>query len=375
MYPALVVADELRRQVSERANRPPAGRKHRDNITGSADSESNILYLGRAGAIEERLALRNNIPFQSVDVGGVRGLAPWTAVGNLAKLFGSIRSVRRTIRTFKPNVTLATGGYVSAPTVWASAAEHVPSVIYLPDLEPGWAVRATAPLATRVAVSFPEVTSRVPRGKGTVTGYPVRREFFQVRRERARRAFDLNPLDKTVTIFGGSRGAHHINVAAIQNLVELSHLAQIVLVTGTDDEAWAKEQAGTLAASLSSCVRVYGYLEEQLPEALAAADIVVARAGAATLGEFPALGMPAILVPYPYAGRHQERNADFLIKRGAAVKISDADLAKALVPTLKSLLDAPEQLARMAAASQALAQPSAAANLVALLNTLAGEGA
>ncbi len=375
MYPVLVVVDEIRKQAGENATSRLAGCPRSASAASSAAGGSEILYLGRAGAIEERLAQRNHIPFRAVDVGGVRGLVPWTAARNLAKLFGSVRSVREIIRTFKPNAVLATGGYVSAPVIWASAAERVPAVIYLPDLEPGWAVRATAPWATRVAVSFPEVIGRVQRGKGVLTGYPVRQEFFQIDRERARRTFDLSPLVKTITIFGGSRGAHHINLAATEHLVELSQLAQIVLVTGAQDEAWAKDQVNTQAAKLSSCVRVYGYLEEQLPEALAAADVVVARAGAATLGEFPALGLPAILVPYPYAGRHQERNADFLVERGAAVKLSDEELDQDLVPTLSSLLNAPEQLDRMATAARALAQPRAAANLVALLRALAGDTA
>jgi UDP-N-acetylglucosamine--N-acetylmuramyl-(pentapeptide) pyrophosphoryl-undecaprenol N-acetylglucosamine transferase len=246
-------------------------------------------------------------------------------------------------------------------------------VIYLPDLEPGWAVRATAPWATRVAVSFKEVVEHLPKGKAVVTGYPVRSEFFSTDRAHARRMFHLDPAARTVTIFGGSRGAHHINQAAMANLGELTRLAQIVLITGREDEEWANQQVQSLSADLSARVRVYGYLEDQLPHALAAADVVVARAGAATLGEFPALALPAIVVPYPHAGRHQERNADFLVERGAAVKVNDDDIDKGLVSTLSSLLNAPEKLKKMAQASHAIAEPHAAANLVALLRSLAGE--
>ncbi len=249
----------------------------------------------------------------------------------------------------------------------------MPSVIYLPDLEPGWAVRATAPWATRVAVSFKEVVESVPMGKAVVTGYPIRSEFFRTDRERDRQMFHLDPAARTVTIFGGSRGAHHINQAAVAHLAELARLAQIVLITGREEEQDANRQVQSLSPDLSARVRVYGYLEEQLPHALAAADVVVARAGAATLGEFPALALPAIVVPYPHAGRHQERNANFLVERGAAVKLKDEDLERELVPTLSSLLNAPEKLKKMAQASNAISEPHAAANLADLLQSLVGE--
>ncbi len=328
--------------------------------------------MGRAGGIEERLAQRSGIPFRAINVAGVRGQSPVTAVLNLIGLARSTGSVRAIIRTFKPDVTFVTGGYVSAPVIWASAAERVPSVIYLPDLEPGWSVRTTAHWATRVAVSFPEVVTHFSKGKAVVTGYPVRGEFFQVDRIQARRAFQLGPDARTVTVFGGSRGAHHINQAAVDNLADLSRLAQLVLVTGLEDEEWVNSEVKKLPQELCRRVRVYGYLDEQLPEALAAADIIVARAGAATLGEFPALGRPAILVPYPFAGRHQERNASFLVERGAAIKIDDARLGGEIVPTLGRLLGAPDELSRMSEASRSMAQPRAAAQMVSLLRSLAG---
>lgn len=352
MYPALAVVAELRT---------------RENPANSA-----LLYVGRAGAIEERLAQQAQIPFQGIDAGGVRGLAPWTAVRNLSRLLRSISRVRAIIRAFKPDAVLATGGYVSAPVVWAAAAEHVPSVIYLPDLEPGWAVRATAFWATRVAVSFPEVVRHFSRGKAVVTGYPVRAEFFNIQRATARRAFQLDPDARTVTIFGGSRGAHHINQAVVTNLRRLAELAQLILITGRDDEEWATKEAQALSPELCGRVRVFGYLDERLFSALAAADVAIARAGASTLGEFPALGLPAVLVPYPYAGKHQERNARYLTDRGAAVQVDDAVLPQLVVPVLQSLFASSGKLEEMSRAARALSQPHAAVNIATLLDGLRG---
>lgn len=348
------------------------------------------MYVGRANSIEERLVQRAQIPFESIDVGGVRGLAPWTAAKNLWRVYRAIGRVRALIRSFKPDAIFVTGGYVSAPVIWAGALEKIPSVIYLPDLEPGWAIRATAYWATQVAISFPQVARHFKKGKTVVTGYPVRQVFFQTDKMRARQRFNLDPNERTITIFGGSQGAHHINQVAAQNLAELAQIAQLIFITGRNDEAWMNEQvAKTPYRNDRSRVRVFGYLDEELPDALAAADVVIARAGAATLGEFPALGLPAILVPYPHSGKHQDRNADFLVERGAAIRIDDANLEAEWLPTIRELFvitrsettkQSPSNageialphptLLTMTEKMRALSQPNAAENIVTLLETI-----
>lgn len=348
MYPALTVVAVLRNRITDNA----------------------FLYVGRANSIEARLAQRAQIRFEAIETGQVRGKAPWTMARSLWRMYRSVGKVRALIREFHPGATFVTGGYVSAPVVWASAAEKIPSVIYLPDLEPGWAIRATARWATCVAVSFPEAEKYFAPGKAVTTGYPVRREFFNIDRAKARVRFHLDPHARTIAIFGGSTGAHHLNQVAVTHLVELTRLAQVVLLTGRNDEAWVNDQVSQKMSELRARVRVFGYLEEDLPEALGCADVVVARAGAATLGEFPVLGLPAILVPGPFAGVHQEKNARFLVEHHAALMIKDEALETDLLPTLEKLLNAPEQLNAMREAMRALAQPRAAENIVALLESL-----
>ena len=361
MYPALAVAAELRKRADADSSTSP--------LRGSAQND-NLLYVGRAESIEARLAERAHIPFRAIQVGGVRGVIPWTDARSLWRLFRSIIAARAIMRDFKPDAIFVTGGYVSAPVIWASAAEKIPSVIYLPDLEPGWAIRATARWATRVAISFPEVAKHFAAGKTVVTGYPVREAFFQTDQTRARHMFQLDPNAQTVTIFGGSRGALHINLAVTAHLTALARLAQIIHITGREDETWVRAKVESLPDDLRARVRVFGYLDDELPPALAAADVVIARAGAATLAEFPALGVPAILVPYPFAGKHQEMNARFLVARGAAMRVDDAGLKSELIPTLKKLFGDPGQLRTMSDASRALAQPDAAINIVELLEAL-----
>ena len=348
MYPALTVVAALRNQTADNA----------------------FLYVGRANSIEARLAQRAQIRFEAIETGQVRGKAPWTIARSLWRMYRSIGKVRALIRAFHPDVTFVTGGYVSAPVVWASAAEKIPSVIYLPDLEPGWAIRATARWATCVAVSFPEAEKYFAPGKAVTTGYPVRAEFFNIDRAKARARFHLDPNVRTIAVFGGSTGAHHLNQVAVTHLVELTRLAQVVWLTGRNDEAWVNEQVSQTMSELRARVRVFGYLEEELPHVLGCADVAIARAGAATLGEFPALGLPAILVPGPFAGVHQKKNAQFLVERGAAVMVEDAALETDLLPTLEKILNAPEQLNAMREAMHRLAQPQAAENIVALLESL-----
>lgn len=348
MYPALTVVAAVRKQTVD----------------------NDFLYLGRANSVEEQLAQRAQIRFESIETGQVRGKAPWTMARSLWRMYRSVGSTRAVIRDFKPTAIFVTGGYVSAPVIWAGAAEKIPSVIYLPDLEPGWAIRATARWATRVAVSFPQVEKHFAPGKAVTTGYPVRAEFFNVDQVKARARFHLEPNTRTLAIFGGSTGAHHINRVTVANLVQLSQWAQVIHFTGRNDESWVNAQVAQLSSDLRSRVRVFGYLDDDLPHALAAADLVVARAGAATLAEFPALGLPAILVPGPFAGVHQQQNAQFLVAHGAAVIVKDAALETALLPTVEKLLNAPEQLKSMSAAMRKLAQPHAAENIVALLQAL-----
>ncbi len=348
MYPALTVAAAVRKRTAD----------------------NDFLYLGRANSVEEQLARRAQIRFESIETGQVRGKAPWTMARSLWRMSRSVGKARELIRDFKPTAIFVTGGYVSAPVIWAGAAEKIPSVIYLPDLEPGWAIRATARWATRVAVSFPQVEKHFAPGKAVTTGYPVRAEFFNVDKVKARARFHLEPNTRTLAIFGGSTGAHHINRVAVAKLVQLSQLAQVIHFTGRNDEFWVNAEVAQLSSDLRSRVRVFGYLDDDLPHVLAAADLVIARAGAATLAEFPALGLPAILVPGPFAGVHQQKNAEFLAERGAAVIVNDADLETMLLPTVEKLLNAPEQLKSLSEAMRALTQPSAAENIAALLESL-----
>jgi len=322
-------------------------------------------YAGEAGGIEQTLAEREGIPFVAVSTGQLRGRAPWVVARNLGRMAQGTRECGALIREWRPDAVFMTGGYVAAPVAWAAyqARPRVPLLIYLPDLTPGRAIQVTSRLAHKVAVSFPEAMGYFG-DKAVVTGYPVRADLFTTQKHAAWQAFGLSADLPVLLVFGGSRGARSINQAIIDALPELLQHCQVLHVSGQTD--WPAVQQAVSGDWLAPELRVryhpHPYLHDMV-HALIAADLVVARAGAATLGEFPAAQLPAILVPYPHAGQHQEANAQYLASRGAAMVVADSDIRHQLKQTVLGLLGRPEQLQSMAAAAAALARPDAADNI------------
>lgn len=328
-------------------------------------------YVGEAGGIEDQLAARAGIPFNAIATGQVRGRALIAAGRSLLRMIRGAAQCAEIICDFRPQVTFVTGGYVAAPVVWASWRAGVPVLIYLPDLTPGQAIRLTSRLAARVAVSFPEVAGYFP-GKAVVTGYPVRQALLKADKATARQTLGLPQEEPVLLVFGGSRGARSINRALTAALPQLLPRCHVVHVSGQLDWPWVQEAADRLPDDLRGRYHPHAYLHDEMPQALAAADLVVARAGASTLGEFPVCGLPSILVPYPFAGQHQDANAAYLAQRGAALVIRDAELDRQLAPVVLRLLDAPEERRAMAQAAARLARPDAARNIALELCHLAG---
>lgn len=331
-----------------------------------------MLYIGVAGAVEEDLARRAGIAFRAIESGQVRGMAPWVAARNLLKAAKGSRQARRLVADFQPDVLLVTGGYVAGPVVLAASRAGVPIFVYLPDIEPGLAIERMSRFARKVGVSFPEVAAHFP-GKAVVTGYPVRPEILAWvgRKQAARQALGLSPDEPVVLVFGGSRGARSINQAIAAALPALLSRCQVLHISGTLDWPEVEKRVQGLAQPDRQRYHAYPYLHDEMPLALASADLVVARAGASTLGEFPALALPSILVPYPYSGQHQDNNAAYLADRGAAIRLPDSELGVRLGPAILGLLDDHEALHAMAAAAGSLARPDAASAIAGELMKLA----
>jgi len=295
--------------------------------------------------------------------------------GNLWQLGRGYFQADRVLHRFRPDVLFFTGGYVAVPM--ALAGRKIPTLLYVPDIEPGLALKALARFADQIAVSAGEAQnyfSGRQAKKLRVSGYPLRQELKTWQKQAACQELNLDPDVPKLLVFGGSKGARSINRALIAVLPELLSEMQVVHISGQMD--WAEIEAAqtTLKPPAAERYRPFPYLHtERMGAALAAADLVISRAGASTLGEFPFFGLPAILVPYPYAWRYQKVNAQYLEKRGAAVMIEDADLAVQLLPFVKDLMHDSQRLSEMRAAMRALARPNAAGSIADMLQDLAAK--
>jgi undecaprenyldiphospho-muramoylpentapeptide beta-N-acetylglucosaminyltransferase len=332
------------------------------------------MWVGGEGGMEAALVERARIPFRAIPAAGLHGVGLPGLPRNLALLARGFRASRRILSEFRPHAMLFTGGYVAVPM--ALAGRKVPSLVYVPDIEPGLALKTIARFARRIAVSAEDSRRYFPRkAPVVVTGYPVRAGLGQHDKAAARTALGLDPAAPTLLVFGGSKGAHSINVAVLQHLDRLLELAQVIHISGELDWSTVEERGRTLAAPQAERYHPYAYLHEEMPLALAAADLALSRAGASSLGEYPAMGLPAVLVPYPHAWRYQKVNADYLASKGAALIVEDERLPEQLLPVIEPLLRDAAKLAAMRESMSSLAKPGAASAIAAELLQLEGESA
>jgi undecaprenyldiphospho-muramoylpentapeptide beta-N-acetylglucosaminyltransferase len=332
------------------------------------DSDS-VLWVGGRGGIEETLVTRREIPFKAIPAAGVHGVGLKRLPGNIWKLAKGFFSSLRILRVFKPDVLLFTGGYVAFPM--AVAALRRPSLLYVPDIEPGLALKALARFAKRIALTTETSAAYFPnKSKLTVTGYPVRPGLKEWTKEKALDYFGFTSDLPTLAVAGGSKGARSINMALIKVLPQLLEKMQIIHLTGHLDWEVVNENSKSLTTAQDKRYQAFPYLHE-MGATLAAADLIVSRAGASTLGEYPLFGLPAILVPYPYAWRYQKVNASYLEDRGAAVILRDEDLDAKLLDQVTALMGNRKKLIRMSRAMSALATPEAAFKIAAMISEMA----
>ncbi|MCC6300948.1 MAG: UDP-N-acetylglucosamine--N-acetylmuramyl-(pentapeptide) pyrophosphoryl-undecaprenol N-acetylglucosamine transferase [Anaerolineales bacterium] len=346
MYPALAVHSALTAKVAD----------------------VDTLWVGGRGGMEESLVKRQGIAFESIPAAGIHGVDLVNMPRNLALLAQGVIAARRLLKEFKPDVLFFTGGYVAVPV--ALAGYSVPTLLFVPDIEPGLALRSLTRFADEIAVIAGQ-SQRYFRKKVRETGYPIRPDLALWDRETATRHLGLAGELPILLIFGGSKGARSINLATLNNLRDLLAKFEVIHLSGDADWTYVKHMREQLPMELAARYHTLPYLHE-MGAALAAADLVVSRAGASTLGEFPLFGLPAVLVPYPHAWRYQKVNAEFLAYRGAAVILEDHRLNNELMMTLNVLLDNRNKLKSMRAAMFELSHPRAAEKIASVLIELAG---
>jgi UDP-N-acetylglucosamine--N-acetylmuramyl-(pentapeptide) pyrophosphoryl-undecaprenol N-acetylglucosamine transferase len=350
LYPGIALAREIKRR----------------------DPDAALLFVGTATGVEARVVPREGFTLHLIRVAGLKGKSRADRLRGFALLPLSALDAWRVISRFRPDVVVGVGGFASGPVLMLAALRGYPTMLLEQNAVPGITNRILARVVRAAAVNFEDSLQFFP-GSGFVTGNPVRPEFFTTpvvaasrqprANEEADDARDLPPLAARVLIFGGSQGAHAINVAMVEAAPRLATAGTPLAIThqtGERDVELVRD--GYSRAGLKA--RVEAFLFEMDRE-MTAADLVVARAGATTLSELAAAGRPAILVPLPRAtDDHQRKNAAVIARAGAAEVIDERELTGArLADSLLALAGDAARRAQMSAAMQQLARPDAAARI------------
>lgn len=327
------------------------------------DPQLSARWVGKRGAIEERVSASLDVPFQSVPS------TAWPRSNRFKQVFaagvtaaGFVSSFRH-LKIFRPDIVLGVGGYVSVPLTLTAQRLGIPTILHEQNKRLGMANSLLAKGADRLLLGFPDTAGDFAGDKARVVGNPVRAAFASPpAQEAARASFGLDPSVPVVLVAGGSQGAQSINTAVREGLSELSaRELQLIWMTGRKDI----DSARRAAADSPAKVEVFAFIDD-MAGACSAADLVVSRAGASTTAELAALGKPSILVPYPHsADGHQEENARAFEASGGAVVLRDSDCSgRTLWDAVRRLISEPGRLAEMGRGAASMARPAAVESIV-----------
>jgi UDP-N-acetylglucosamine--N-acetylmuramyl-(pentapeptide) pyrophosphoryl-undecaprenol N-acetylglucosamine transferase len=329
------------------------------------DAGSSVRFVGTARGLEARLVPQAGFELSIIESAGLKNVGAIARLRGLAVLPKSLVAARRVIRHFSPDIVIGAGGYVSGPVVLTAALMHIPTLVMDSNALPGWTNRRLAKFVDRAAVSFAEALPYF-RGKGVLTGNPVRSEFFEIPRKVR------DPSQFSLLVFGGSQGARAINEAMVDALPHLAAQQQTLRITHQTGEAdYEKVRSGYAAAGWTENVDVRKYIDDMV-KSFANADLIVCRAGATTSAELVAAGKAAIMVPFPLAADdHQRKNAEALQSAGGARMVLQRDLTgEKLAKDILSLMANPNEISQMETASRGMARRDAAAATVDLMEQL-----
>ncbi len=354
VYPALAVATQLR-------------------DTYDAD----ILYLGSDDGLEADLVPAAGLRMVTVKAGKLRRYISWRTLKGIGRVPIGMAQAMGFVRKFRPQVAFTSGGYVAVPAGLAARLNGVPLLMHQQDVPPNLSNRLIAPLATQISVAFAESLPYFSERKTLHLGNPVRREMLdacQITPQQARTELGFEPSLPLLLVTGGSQGARYLNQVVVAALPELLKYCQVLQISGnklfTETQALSDGVLAHLDAMGRQRYRLVPYLSDEMPMALQAAELVLCRAGAATLSELAVLGKPSILVPLPPAigGSPQEINAEIFGKKQAAEVIHNIDLKpELLVERVKAITTLPAYLLSMAHAARSFAKPTATQDIVATI--------
>ncbi len=341
VIPALAIAQELQKQYA-----------------------AEVLFIGTARGIENRLVPAAGFPLRFVKVGALKNVSLITRLKTSLDLPRAVFSAGRILNEFQPDIVIGVGGYASGPAMLAAILKRIPTLAFEPNVVPGFANRLVARMVSGAAVHFAQTAKYFRHVE--VTGVPVRPAFFEI---AAHAAAEANPV---LLVFGGSQGAHAINQAMMRALPQLAKLMpgiHIIHQTGERDFA----EVNAAYQRIFPSAEVHAFIQD-MPAYFARASLVLCRSGASTVAEVAAAGKPALFVPFPRAADdHQRVNAQALVDAGAAVLLEETRLDEVwLVDSLRALLEDHARLRQMGEAARELAHPNAARDIAAMAARLAG---
>jgi UDP-N-acetylglucosamine--N-acetylmuramyl-(pentapeptide) pyrophosphoryl-undecaprenol N-acetylglucosamine transferase len=330
----------------------------------SRGTEREVVLVGTQRGIEMRLVPQAGLPLETLRAAGLKGKGGLTLVKNFATLAPGMLDAFAILRKHKPVAAFGVGGYAAGPMLLATWTRGVPNVIFEPNAEPGFTNKVLVKLSKRVATGY-DVTATALGAKATVTGNPVRAEFFAIQSRKPEKPFRL-------LITGGSQGALPINrafVDAMDLLAARKEELSVVHQTGERDYN-AVRTAYARREFRADVVPFLGNMAERFDWA----DLIVCRAGAITAAEIAAAGRAAIFIPFGRAtDSHQLRNAQEMVKANAGKLIAESELtAKRLANEIFALLDHPQEIEELALRARTLGKPDAARDIVNLIEAAAG---
>lgn len=320
------------------------------------DEKNEVIFVGTEHGLEKKIIPREGFKLELIHVAALKSVSMAKRIKSLLMLPGSFLEVRKILKSFCPDVVIGVGGYSSGPVLLLAALQGLPTMVVEPNALPGFTNRVLARFIDKAAVTF-EVSKPYFNGKAVVTGNPVRGEFQNVPKKQ-------RTNQQHILIFGGSQGAHAINMAMIEALPKLAERkSQLTITHQTGEKDLEQVRATYQHHGWSADVRPF---IDKIVDEFARADLVLCRSGATTVAELTAAGKASILVPFPQAADdHQRKNAEALQAAGAAKMIIQQELSTdKLAQEIFALIDAPEKIDAMEIASRKLARPDAAPHAV-----------
>ncbi len=341
IFPALAIANGIKKAVPD----------------------AEILFIGANGKMEMKRVPEAGYRIEGLDVYGInRSISPRAIVSNLKLPFILMRTMRRAkqiINNFNPDMAIGVGGFASGPALKAANSLGIPTLLQEQNSYPGVTNKILAPNAKKICVAYDGLEKYFPAEKIVMTGNPVRAEIVNIERknDKAYSFFGFSNEKKTILVVGGSLGAKTINQCMEKGLDELEKMnVQLIWQTG---ESYYKTISPELLARQNERIKIMPFIKN-MSDAYSIADVIVSRAGALAIAELCIVGVPTILVPFPFAAEdHQTKNAQALVDKNAALMISDANAGAQLMPQLLNLIDDEQLCQNMGENLKKLARPNA----------------